>query len=100
MIYVDVVSEIPSGVTEILSKQQYFTLSPNPAHSSFTITLNPQSTIRNSQLAIYNSLGEKFFSKPITGNTEPVDCSRFPKGIYFVHLSNEAQRWIKKVVVE
>jgi hypothetical protein len=73
-----------------------FELVPNPATDYLTITSKMFG--ENATLEIFNSLGEKIcwavYSEPTT-----VNCEHFPRGIYFVRLSNSEKQFTKKLVI-
>jgi hypothetical protein len=71
-------------------------LSPNPATNQFAIS---STQLTNGQLEIYNSLGEKIYSSPFD-QQQKIDCENFPKGIYFVTLSNSENVLTKKLLVD
>jgi hypothetical protein len=65
---------------------------PNPTHSTFTLQY-PQSMV-NSQLNIYNSMGELVFSKRLAAGKNEIDLREKP-GIYFV----QAEEFRQKLVI-
>jgi|GEM_PF-2209737 len=73
-----------------------FIISPNPAVSQFEIRSNA-SIIKS--IEIYNMLGEKIYSAVVNGSPAEIDCKHFPRGIYFVHVSDEP-KMVRKLVVE
>jgi hypothetical protein len=78
-----------------ISQKNSILIFPNPATNQFTVS---SSQSAESQLEIYNSLGEKIYS---TVYSEPttVNCEYFPRGIYFVRLSNSENQFTKKLVI-
>jgi len=70
---------------------------PNPATNQFVVE---GSLFReNSRVEICNTLGEKIyaseFNKQIT-----IDSKKFPKGIYFVRVSDSQNQLTEKLVIE
>ena len=86
------------GVNNI-EKNNNFNIYPNPVDSDFTVTLKKTST-RNSELEIYNILGEKVYKSRIQNQKSEINISDLPGGIYFVKLISEKQIFTKKIIKE
>ena len=85
------VSEVPESLKEL-------SVYPNPAGNQFTVHL-PYGSNRNAQLTIYNLQGKLIETKKAS-DTSPINCSSWPRGIYFVSLEEEGKaRVTKKIVV-
>lgn len=80
---------------EIFSRKE-FSIYPNPATDQCVVDFKK---ITNGKLQIFNSLGEKIYSSELRGQTT-VDCRLFPRGIYFVRLTNSENVITKKLLVE
>ena len=85
------ISEAPESLKEL-------SVYPNPAQDQFMLHL-PYRTSANATIQIYNLQGE--LVKTIkASDTYPINCSTWPRGIYFVSLVEEGKaRVTKKVVV-
>lgn len=83
------ISEIESG----------FSVFPNPTNGTFEISLSNKSQAPQSEIEIYNILGEKVYSTILIGNTESINIS-LRKGIYCIRLINGNKQFTKKVIVE
>jgi aminopeptidase YwaD len=70
---------------------------PNPANNSVQIEI-PESII-NCDLTIKNIIGQTKHHEKMTGLHSEVNVSAYEKGIYFVILSNEENKYIKKLIV-
>jgi hypothetical protein len=68
---------------------------PNPANNHFIISCN---LFTNGSLEIFNLFGEKIYTAAFHEPTT-VNCEYFPRGIYFVRLSNSENQFIKKLVI-
>lgn len=65
-----------------------------PSPSQYTITVS--NVPKDSNLSIYNALGNCLFKAKADGSALPVDISGLPEGIYIVKVDNEAaDRFIK-----
>jgi len=67
-----------------VTKLQTFSIFPNPASTSFTITAN---FTPNTHVEVYNITGKQILKvAPKTGNSFVIDCSKWDKGYYFCRL--------------
>jgi len=80
------------GINQI-SRTDNFTVFPNPNNGVFTIQmLNGQVSITNSEIRIYNVLGENIYTNSFkTYNSQfKIDLSTQPSGVYFYRIINES----------
>jgi hypothetical protein len=91
-----------------VSTQTDMTVYPNPTSGAFHIQVaNSQQLLANSQIEIYNVLGEKVYSSHLTpapspsgeGWGEVVNMSAAPNGIYFLQLKTNDGIASKKIVI-
>ncbi|WP_299680241.1 S8/S53 family peptidase [uncultured Dokdonia sp.] len=73
-------------------------VSPNPASDYINIQLQNTHNAP-SIISLYSTLGEKIASKNIQGNTTTIDVKNYATGIYFLEISSENDRHIKKVII-
>ena len=67
---------------------------PNPAADFFLVN-----TSQNSVLKVFNLLGELIHVSQSSGNQESVTCSDWPRGIYFVEVTNDLNITSKKKII-
>lgn len=84
-----------AGVDELTSVKPELAVYPNPATTNVTITSN-----NATQLVIYNTVGKEIISINNPSNTEVIDLTNLPKGIYFVQVKNAQQLITKKLVIK
>lgn len=95
------ITKLGSINTGIQSKEKNCSLGlyPNPTCSNVTVS-SIDSPIQ--QIEIYNLFGEKvYIQTPNETNSkqEIINCLQFSNGIYFVHVSNNNNTYIQKLVV-
>ena len=96
---------LPVATSVIPEKRSHFTLYPNPAHSSLTISAFLRTDVfENLPCKARNLLGNPFWRKarpPVRGEIqETVDVSNWPPGVYFITLETGGQVVTQKVVVK
>ncbi|GAA4040031.1 hypothetical protein GCM10022409_27330 [Hymenobacter glaciei] len=79
------------------------TVSPNPAHQRFTLSV-PAGSLRAASATLSNALGQvvatRQLSLPATGGSADFDVSRLAAGIYTLTLQTGSDLVVKRVVVE
>jgi N-acetylneuraminic acid mutarotase len=86
-------ANISEGVNEIADSKTSVQLYPNPNNGQFTIQLaNSQQPITNSQVEVYNMLGEKVYSNSFNTqhSTFKIDLSGESTGVYLYRVISEA----------
>lgn len=97
-------SDVITDSTLLLNNQNLvaesfdFTLYPNPAQNELFIQLSVFN--KNTEIFIYNTLGEKIWTKTLNQPNEKIDISHWAKGIYFVQVKNKekvlSKKWLKQ----
>ena len=75
-----------------------FNLFPNPNSGRFIIDFEYINT--NTQIEIYNLIGEKVLAKNIIQDKLSIDISDKPKGIYLIKIINEQNIQTQKVLIK
>jgi hypothetical protein len=88
----------PTLVNELLSANA-FSIHPNPAHSSFAVSLNEKSGIRIDELKIFDLTGREVYHQEINTQLSTVNC-QLSAGVYFVKVSDGEMVYERKLVVE
>jgi hypothetical protein len=86
-------------VAEAENNKAGFSISPNPAHNSFTISLNIQSPMIDSQLNICDVTGRMVYENVIRNLKFEIRNS-FSPGLYFVQVREGEKVWTEKLMVE
>jgi hypothetical protein len=72
---------------------------PNPTSGRFTLQANSYQLIVNSQIEIYNVLGECIYRQISTSANQQINLSASPDGIYFMKIKNEQGVITKKIIL-
>jgi alpha-tubulin suppressor-like RCC1 family protein len=88
----------PTAVNELLSTNT-FSIHPNPAHYSFTVSLNKKPGIRNDELKIFDMTGREVYQQEISTQLSTVNC-QLSEGVYFVKVSNGEKTYTQKLVIQ
>ena len=93
------VSTNVDAVMEINSENNFSTY-PNPSNGVFTVELKKQNV--KTTIAIYNLLGERIFTGPLSASSTKIDLSNEAKGIYFCNFSSFTGEVIftKKIIIQ
>jgi len=84
------------GINDIVAKP-ILTIWPNPATSLFKVNISHFAG--KGSLEIFNTLGDKIYSAVYSGPLT-VDCEHFPRGIYFVRVSNSEKQRTQKLIIQ
>ena len=90
-----------TGIDNVEDKQIQIKISPNPTSGQFQIQANSHQLLANSQIEIYNVMGEKVYSKTqLPQSTQlTINLSAQAAGIYFLQLKTEQGVATKKLVI-
>ena len=88
-----------AGINNIPFNENAITLYPNPAHDQLLVTANELKS-EKIKIVIYNSLGKEFFRSELFDSKPEITISQLPAGIYFIMISNQELRIMKKFIKE
>lgn len=80
------------GLDEISGSR--FTLFPNPSNK--VLTINFSSNLSNEKISILSPNGQILMTKKLTSEVEQIDVSSFSRGIYFVRIGNQIEKFVKE----
>ena len=83
------------GVNDIIN-QDLLRIYPNPTHGLFNIDTNGQQGV----VSIFNTAGQKVYSKEIFKETILIDSKDLKTGIYIAKFQNGNQTIVKKLIIE
>jgi hypothetical protein len=89
----------PTYVGEVQGQGNALSIYPNPAHNTFTISLN-ELKVENGKLKIYDVTGRVVHSAQIVKSTSYIVNQDFSPGLYFIRVEAGEKVWAEKVVVE
>jgi Leucine-rich repeat (LRR) protein len=85
-----------NGMKDLAEPVINFEIYPNPNKGNFVIqTQNP----KNSDLKIYNLMGEKLFQTTINNSQTTIDLNGLSNGVYLVSISDKISHFTKKLVI-
>ena len=91
----------PQGIHSPDKEQNLFSLSPNPAGNSVTITiLNPQSYIHRSTLTLRDAAGREIRSFPVTSSSLTIPLHDCPAGSYLVTLTTPQATSTQRLIIK
>ncbi|HEY6161686.1 MAG TPA: kelch repeat-containing protein [Bacteroidia bacterium] len=88
------------GVKET-GNEDLLSVFPNPGNGIFTLQFSYAQT--GNDLFVYDELGEIVFHKAADkgpGETQAIDLSSSPKGIYLLEIRNDNGKYLRKIIVE
>jgi hypothetical protein len=88
------------GSAEFSSSKTPFTIYPNPSNSYFEIEVLQTSNDLTEKARLLNLIGDEIRTINLMQNKTHVDISELEKGIYFVELTYNGTKVIKKIIKE
>ena len=86
------------GEPQALTSEQAFTLMPNPASGSTTISLDlPYCS--GFRVELLNGIGQVVINSPIRNRRTQLDTRALAPGVYMVRLDDGKNRWTQRLVV-
>lgn len=100
MLTVTVRQSIPTGMQHQTAEIKELRMFPNPSKGEFTLLL-AGSDRENIELAVYNLLGEKVFTKQYAKQDQlNVDLNHLSSGQYYVRATSQSGNYYKKIVIQ
>lgn len=78
------------GINEVIKSDEGIVLFPNPNNGSFTLKIGNE--IKNGELMIINSIGQKVFEQKIVTGINPINIKSISAGLYQYVLLQDSQR--------
>ena len=90
------------GIAAPDGRRPLFTLTPNPAHNSVTVTINSQLSILNSQfsIALTDAAGRELLTLKVQQPKTTIPLGQYPAGTYFVTLRTPDATSTQRLVIE
>ena len=87
------------GVEDFTSLEK-ITIAPNPSNGIVTLTKNNQTTISKVTVFDINGKVVKVVDSELSLDAIQINLSDFSKGVYFLEISNEIDKVVRKIVIE
>ena len=87
------------GIEDFASLDK-ITIAPNPSNGIVTISKNNQTTITKVTVFDINAKVLKVIDSELNLEAIQIDLSKFSKGVYFVEISNDTDKVVRKIVKE
>ncbi len=102
-VYVDNINiNVQGNGVESINSLAGFSIYPNPASTSFTI--EGASSVGKVHYSIYNVIGEEAKAGDIISNGSTfngtIQANDFPRGMYFIKISDGTNSWTKKLNIQ
>ena len=75
-----------------------FKVYPTLVVDEFFVETSEDLLTDETMLFLINNLGQTVFSQKITSTKERLDASNFPKGIYYISITNDEGQGIQKII--
>jgi hypothetical protein len=83
------------GITGYNEKD--FSMAPNPASNFLHITVFQ--SMKDAVLNIIDTKGVQYLSIPLSGNSQTIDLSSLPAGLYFIRLQKDGLSYYEKLMI-
>jgi len=91
------------AINQVLDINDYnldkFYVSPNPASDYINITFKDNFLYDDSEIIIYNILGQKVLEKELQSNNSTINIQEIKRGIYIMKVVNGGRQITKKIIV-
>ena len=88
------------GIPVEETKTESIGVYPNPAKDNINIEIHSSSKAKNVSYKIMNVLGEVVLQSEITNPKSEINVSELAKGLYFVEITTDGKKVVKKIVKE
>jgi hypothetical protein len=94
-----VVRHCDVGIEGVPRKNE-FDVFPNPSTDRFTLQLQTSELLKNTEIKVYDVLGNMIYSTPVKSMKTEIDFSSRSKGVYFLNLYKEGiTAGMKKIIL-
>lgn len=75
-------------------------IAPNPSNGVFTISKNSQTSVSKVTVFDINGKVVKVIDSELDLEAIQIDLSKFSKGVYFMEITNETDKVVRKIILE
>ena len=88
----EVYQEYHNGLEPI---EDVFAIYPNPTHGILVVETFPETSPQTQTYRIINLMGQTLLSGQITAETQQIDVSALPHGMYFITIGGRTTKFLK-----
>ena len=85
-------AELHNGVDE--PSENGFAVYPNPTHGILVVETFPETSSTNNEYRITNIMGQTVQTGSLTAETQQIDVSDLPQGMYFISVGDMTQKFV------
>ena len=85
-------AELHNGVDE--PSENGFAVYPNPTHGILVVETFPETSSTNNEYRITNLMGQTILTGSLTAETQQIDVSDLPQGMYFISVGDMTQKFV------
>ncbi|HXD94147.1 MAG TPA: T9SS type A sorting domain-containing protein, partial [Bacteroidia bacterium] len=90
------VTNCTTDIDQLTNSNNYIMIYPNPGKGIFYITIDSET--KQTQIEVYNILGECILRQTTTVSNSQIDLSSQPVGVYFINVKMENKYYTRKVI--
>ena len=73
-----------------------FTVYPNPTHGVLVVETFPETSLTTNEYRITNLMGQTVLIDSLNAETQQIDVSALPKGMYFISVGDNTRKFVVK----
>jgi len=88
----EVYAELHNGLDE--STENQFDIYPNPTNGVLVVETRRATSLQNQTYRITNLMGQTLMTGTITAETQQIDVSALPEGMYFISVGDMTRKFV------
>lgn len=100
VIDVEYYAGVPFGINDNTVTEKRLLLYPNPSDGNIMVEFPVENNKGDKQIFIYNSLGCMIWQKRTSEDGANINITGFPKGVYFIKITNNQKIMTEKIILQ